>query len=131
VRKRDYSPATLDRIWEIFSWSINRMAIGKHPILDWDGRRIADVIESPLAGPYTAVLLMSEGIGSFMLRSLPFTTGTERFACAGCAVRRLPISIWPLRTAAPRPTGGVPDSLMNPIVHLWHLWVFRFQYSYF
>ena len=50
VRKRDYSPATLDRIWEIFSWSINRMAIGKHPILDWDGRRIADAIESPSQG---------------------------------------------------------------------------------
>ena len=31
------------------------MAVGKHPVLDWGGKPIPGAIESPLAGPYTAV----------------------------------------------------------------------------
>ena len=72
VRKRYYSPATLDRIWEIFSWSINRMAIGKHPIGERDGRRIDSVIESPLAGPYTAVLSNVRGDWQFYVEIFAF-----------------------------------------------------------
>ena len=47
VRKRDYIPETLNFIWKVFSWSVNRMAVGAHPLLDWEDRPIPGAIESP------------------------------------------------------------------------------------
>ena len=65
VRKRDYTPETLNRVFEIFAWSVNRMAVGKNPLLDWDRRPIGGAIESPLAGPYTAILTQVRGDWAF------------------------------------------------------------------
>ena len=72
VRKRDYTRETLDRIWEIFAWSINRMAVGKHPVLDWDQKPIPGAIESPLAGPFRAVLLQVRGDWAFYVEIFSF-----------------------------------------------------------
>ena len=72
VRKRDYTPQTLDRIWELFAWSVNRMAVGRHPVLDWDRNPIVGAIESPLAGPYSAVLSQIRGDWQFYVEIFAF-----------------------------------------------------------
>ena len=72
VRKRDYTPQTLNRIWELFAWSVNRMAVGKHPLLDWDMNPIVGALESPLAGPYSAVLSQIRGDWQFYVEIFAF-----------------------------------------------------------
>ena len=132
VRKRDYTPATLDRIWEIFAWSVNRMAIGKHPLLDWDRKPIPGAIESPLAGPFTAILTQIRGDWQFYVEIFHFPPlGMGLFACVGCAERRVPISFWRLLIVVKRQIGGIPDSQTNRIVPTWLLWVLHFLYFCF
>ena len=72
VRKRDYTPETLNRIWKIFAWSVNCMAVGKHPLVDWDNNAIPNAIDSPLAGPYTAVLTQIRGDWQFYVEIFSF-----------------------------------------------------------
>ena len=69
------------------------MAVGKHPVLDWDGRLIPGAIESPLAGSYTAVLAQIRGAGRSTSKSFGPLRGTEPCACAGYVVRLVVISI--------------------------------------
>ena len=61
VRKRDYNPEILNFIWKVFSWSVNRMAVGAHPLLDWEDRPIPGAIGSPLAGQFSVVLTQVRG----------------------------------------------------------------------
>ena len=42
------------------------MAVGAHPLLDWEDRPIPGAIESPLAGQFSAVLTQVRGAGNFM-----------------------------------------------------------------
>ena len=72
VRKRDYTAQTLDAIWKIFSWSVNQMARGKHPVVDWDGNRIPNAIGSDLAGQFTAVLVQVRGDWQFYVEIFSF-----------------------------------------------------------
>jgi hypothetical protein len=70
VRKRDYSPATLDRIWEIFAWSVNSMARGTFPTIDYDRKPIDG--GGPLAGPFTGVLTQIRGDWQFYVEIFGF-----------------------------------------------------------
>ena len=67
VRKADYTAATLDRIWELLAWSVNAMARGETPSLDWDGKPLLQP-PSALAGPYTGILTQVRGAGNSMSR---------------------------------------------------------------
>ena len=48
------------------------MAVGKHPLLDWDRKPIPGAIESPLAGPFSAVLTQVRGDWQFYVEIFSF-----------------------------------------------------------
>ena len=72
VRKRDYTPQTLDRIWEIFAWSVNQMARGEYALKDWDGRGMPPRMDRRLAGPFTGVLTHVRGDWQFYVEVFKF-----------------------------------------------------------
>ena len=117
IRKADYCKASLDRIWELLAWSVNAMARGTMPELDWDGKPTMQQ-PSALAGPHTAVLTQVRGgTGSFMLKSSGSPLGTERYACAGYAVRHPRLSRYPSQILGMGGDGVRLDSRMNLGVH--------------
>ena len=71
VRKAVYNKATLDRIFELLSWSINAMQTGHQPTLDWQ-ERPSGLDGSPLAGPYYAILSQIRGDWAFYTECFGF-----------------------------------------------------------
>lgn len=84
VRKRDYTPATLDRIFELLAWSFNAMADGLAPHESWDRRKIGPENE-PLAGGWQAILTQIRGDWQFYCEifSFPAWNAAERM-CWRC-----------------------------------------------
>ena len=73
VRKQDYGPHTLDHILKIFSWSLNHMARGKNPTLDFNEKsQWPGAIESSLAGPYRGILAQIRGDWQFYVETFAF-----------------------------------------------------------
>ena len=94
VRKADYTAETLDRIFTLLSWSMNSMASGRHPELDWDNRHIPNPSKAALAGEYTGVLTQIRGDWQFYCEIFQFPpwNGAVRMCwlCrASGAIRRL------------------------------------------
>ena len=79
VRKVDYTKETLDRIFELLAWSVNAMARGETPALDWDRKPL---LQAPgrLAGLYSAVLAQVRGDWQFYVEifQLPPWNGALR-----------------------------------------------------
>ena len=65
VRKRDYCAQTLDKLLQMFAWSVSSIGAARHPVRDWDQKPIPGAIGSPLAGPFSAVLTQVRGDWQF------------------------------------------------------------------
>ena len=64
VKKSDVVPGTLDAIFQVLSWSLNVLATGQTPSLDWRDRPMV-AEQEPLAGGWRGVLCQVRGDWAF------------------------------------------------------------------
>lgn len=71
IKKKDYTPETLNALWRLFAWSLNAMLDGRSPLRDWCDRPTQGGGEE-LAGGWQACLCQVRGDWQFYCEIFAF-----------------------------------------------------------